>query len=68
MYTFVSVKISVYGHTQTDRGTYIHSASVVLVKRLHFYSWFFDSENNLGLVQFESPVLTVVLVSYSFNY
>ena len=39
------------------------SISVVLVKRLHFwfsYSWFLDSENNFGLVQFESPVLTVV--------
>ena len=47
------------------------SISVVLVKRLHFwfsYSWFLDSENNFGLVQFESPVLTVALVSYSFNY
>ena len=39
--------------------------SVVLVKRLHFqfsFSQFLDSENNFGLVQFESPVLTVFVV------
>ena len=56
--------------------TFVHACiimyySVVLVKRSHFsfsYSKFLDSENNFGLVYFESPVLTVVLVSCSFNY